>query len=63
MNFYPLVKKLIEIERAIDVLDSNAIRNMVIEAQDYALQIEQEAITVLGAEHGPYFRPPAAPGF
>lgn len=60
MNFYPLVKKLIEIERAIDVLDPSEIRVLVIEAQDTALQMQKEVVDTLGAEYAS-FRPPAEP--
>lgn len=60
MNFYPLVKKLIEIERAIDVLEPSDIRVLVIEAQDTALQMQKEVVDTLGAEYAS-FRPPAEP--
>lgn len=60
MNFYPLVKKLIEIERAIDVLEPSDIRVLVIEAQDTALQMQKEVVETLGAEYAS-FRPPVEP--
>lgn len=60
MNFYPLVKKLIEIERAIDVLEAHEIRALVIEAQDNALQMQKEVVDTLGAEYAS-FRPPVEP--
>ena len=61
VNFYPLVKKLIEIERAIDVLDPREIRALVIEAQDHALLMQKEAVETLSAEYGPFFSPPVEP--
>ena len=57
VNFYPLVKKLIEIERAIDVLESREVRALVIEAQDHALEMQKEVVKTLGAEFAT-FRPP-----
>lgn len=60
MNFYPLVKKLIEIERAIDVLEPSDIRVLVIEAQDTALRMQKEVVDTLGAEYAS-FRPPVEP--
>lgn len=60
MNFYPLVKKLIEIERAIEVLEPREIRVLVIEAQDSALQMQKEIVETLGAEYAS-FRPPVEP--
>ena len=59
MNFYPLVQKLIEIERAIDVLESSEIRAMVIEAEEAVLQIQKEAVEILGVQRRSLFRPPA----
>ena len=59
MNFYPLVQKLIEIERAIDVLESSEIRAMVIEAEEAVLQIQKEAVEILGVPRRSLFRPPA----
>jgi hypothetical protein len=55
------VQKLIEIERAIDVLESKEIRAMVIEAEETVLQIQKEAVENFGAGHGTFFRPPATP--
>jgi hypothetical protein len=59
VNFYPLVQKLIEIERAIDVLESSEIRAMVIEAEEAVLQIQKEAVEILGVQRRSLFRPPA----
>lgn len=60
MNLYPLVKKLIEIERAIDVLEPSDLRVLVIEAQDTALRMQKEVVDTLGAEYAS-FRPPIEP--
>ena len=57
MNFYSLVQKLIEIERSIDAVESIKIRAMVIDAEESALQLQKEAVEILGAEYG-LFRPP-----
>jgi hypothetical protein len=59
VNFYPLVQKLIEIERAVGVLESSEIRAMVIEAEETVLQIQKEAVEILGVERGNLFRPSA----
>jgi hypothetical protein len=42
MNFGALLAKLIEIEHALGLLDNVTVRNLVIEAQDCALQIQKD---------------------
>jgi hypothetical protein len=44
LNVYPLINKLIEIERALGSCDTIALRNLVMEAQDCALRLQKEAV-------------------
>lgn len=57
MNFYPLVQKLVQIERSIDVVGPTEIRTMVIDAEESAVQLQKEVVEILGAERGAFFRP------
>ena len=44
MNIAMLIKRLIEIEQALDVKDNSTLRRMVWDVQECALQIQKEAI-------------------
>lgn len=41
-DFREVIRRLIEIERAIGVLDALSIRRMIIEIEDYVLRLEKE---------------------
>jgi hypothetical protein len=44
MDCVLVLRRLSEIERAIGVLDSFSVRRMVIETQDYILQLQGESV-------------------
>lgn len=56
MHLIELSEKLNEIGQAIDRVDSNTLRKMVLEAQDCALQMQRETIEQLRRDtrHVPY---------
>lgn len=53
MNTSPIVERLIEIERAIGVRDPIAVRRMVIEAEECALELHKELVQHLSHLHKP----------
>jgi hypothetical protein len=44
MDYVQLLRRLLEIERAIGICDSLSIRKMIIEAEDYVLQSQKEQV-------------------
>ena len=48
-----LLERLIEIERAIGVKDPITLRRMVIDTQDYVLQMQKEYAEFLRPKQGP----------
>ena len=53
MDSGSLLERLIEIERAIGVKDSIALRRMVVDTQDYVLQMQKEYAEFLRPKQGP----------
>lgn len=56
LNVYPLIEKLIEIERALGSGDTIALRNLVMEAQECALMLQKKAVE----DHSSELRLPVA---
>lgn len=46
MNYLQVLRRLSEVERAVGVADSLAIRKMLIEIQDYILQSQKESVQI-----------------
>ena len=44
MNVYPLIEKLIEIERALTRCDIRTVRRLLVDAEEFALSLQKEAV-------------------
>lgn len=51
MEYDGVLRRLLEIERAIGVLDALSVRRLVMETQEYVLQCEKNVLETLRLKH------------